>query len=87
MRLGSLEKHTDGFKLAEIDLAMRGPGEVYGVKQSGIPDLKMASLGDTDLIKRVRNAAADLVMKDPDLEFHAPLKNRLKQLEDQAMIG
>ena len=87
MRLGSLEKNTDGFKLAEIDLAMRGPGEVYGVKQSGIPDLKMASLGDTDLIKRVRTAAADLVMKDPDLEFHEPLKNRLKQLEDQATIA
>jgi ATP-dependent DNA helicase RecG len=87
MRLGSLEKHTDGFKLAEIDLAMRGPGEVYGVKQSGIPDLKMASLGDTELIKRVRNAAASLVMKDPDLELHEPLKKRLKQLEDQAAIA
>ncbi|MBT5016126.1 ATP-dependent DNA helicase RecG [Candidatus Peregrinibacteria bacterium] len=86
-RLKSLEQNTDGFKLAEIDLAMRGPGEVYGVKQSGIPDLKMASLGDTDLIKRVRNAAADLVMKDPDLEFHQPLKTRLKQLEDQAAIA
>ncbi len=81
MRLGSLEKNTDGFKLAEIDLAMRGPGEVYGVKQSGIPDLKMASLGDTDLIKRVRNAAADLVVKDPDLEFHEPLKRALSRLE------
>lgn len=80
-RLNSLVKYSDGFKLAEIDLMMRGPGEVYGVKQSGIPDLKMASLSDTDLIKLVRHAAADLVMRDPELEFHEPLKIRLERLE------
>lgn len=86
-RLKSLEKHADGFKLAEIDLALRGPGEVYGVKQSGIPDLKMASLGDTELIKKVRDAAAGLVLRDPNLEFHATLKARFKQLEDETSIA
>lgn len=86
-RLKSLEKHSDGFKLAEIDLAMRGPGEVYGVKQSGIPDLKMASLGDMELIKRVRDAAGALILRDPDLEFHASLKKRFDQLETDACIA
>lgn len=81
-RLGSLVKYSCGFKLAEIDLAMRGPGEVYGVKQSGIPDLKMASLGDADLIAAVRHAVADLIVKDPDLEFHEPLKRKLEAMQE-----
>ena len=76
-RLGALVKYSDGFKLAEIDLAMRGPGEVYGVKQSGIPDLKMASLGDGKLIAAVRKAVADLIVKDPDLEFYPKLREKL----------
>ena len=55
-RLKALVEHSSGFKLAEIDLLLRGPGEIYGVKQSGIPDLKMASLGDAELIHRGRSA-------------------------------
>ncbi|MFA6435579.1 MAG: ATP-dependent DNA helicase RecG [Candidatus Gracilibacteria bacterium] len=80
-RLGSLVKYSNGFKLAEIDLALRGPGEVYGVKQSGIPDLKMASLSDTELVRTVREAAAQLVLKDPDLHENASLKAKLDQLK------
>jgi len=80
-RLNSLVKHSSGFKLAEIDLMMRGPGEVYGVKQSGIPDLKMASLGDTELVREVSEAAMDLISKDPHLEMHPVLANRLARLE------
>ncbi|MBU2524198.1 ATP-dependent DNA helicase RecG [Patescibacteria group bacterium] len=56
-RLKAMVNHTSGFKLAEIDLELRGPGEVYGVRQSGIPDLKMASLSDIELIKLAREAA------------------------------
>jgi ATP-dependent DNA helicase RecG len=76
-----LVKYSNGFKLAEIDLALRGPGEVYGVKQSGIPDLKMASLSDTELVRTVREAAAQLVLKDPDLHENASLKAKLDQLK------
>ncbi|MBI5754886.1 ATP-dependent DNA helicase RecG [Candidatus Peregrinibacteria bacterium] len=56
-RLSALERHHDGFKLAEIDMEIRGPGEIYGVRQSGIPDLKMASLTDRELLLRARAQA------------------------------
>ena len=51
-RLAAMVQHQSGFALAEIDLTMRGPGELYGVRQSGIPDLKMASLTDAHTISK-----------------------------------
>jgi len=62
-RLEALLKTNDGFKLAEMDLKIRGPGEFIGTKQSGIPDLAMASLADMSLIKQAR-AEAKLILKD-----------------------
>lgn len=61
--LQALLKTNDGFKLAEMDLKIRGPGEFTGTKQSGIPDLAMASLADMNLIKQAR-AEAKLVLKN-----------------------
>jgi ATP-dependent DNA helicase RecG len=55
--------HTDGFMLAEIDLKLRGPGEVYGVRQSGMPDLKVANLMNGILLDRVRKAAEAFLKK------------------------
>lgn len=49
-----MERTNDGFELSEIDLELRGPGEVYGVRQSGIPDLKLAKLTDINLVYEVR---------------------------------
>ena len=85
-RLGSLVKYSSGFKLAEIDLALRGPGEVYGVKQSGIPDLKMASLGDAELVRTVRRAATELIVEDPELVNFPEITSRLARL-DESMVG
>ena len=56
-RLLELEKSTDGFYLAEVDLKMRGPGEIYGALQHGALDLRIASLSDTKLIARARKDA------------------------------
>ncbi|MFH0838347.1 MAG: ATP-dependent DNA helicase RecG [Patescibacteria group bacterium] len=56
-RLKAMTDHTDGFMLAEIDMRLRGPGEVYGVRQSGMPDLKIANLMNGILLDRVRKAA------------------------------
>lgn len=77
-RLKALESTIDGFKLSELDLEMRGPGEIYGFKQSGIPDLKMASLGDTKLIQRARQQAAKMVVFDPELEKFPKLREKME---------
>jgi ATP-dependent DNA helicase RecG len=50
-RLGFMETCRDGFALSEKDLELRGPGEVYGTRQSGLPDLKIASLADVEIIE------------------------------------
>lgn len=73
-RLKAMTDHTDGFMLAEIDLKLRGPGEVYGVRQSGIPDLKIANLMNGVLLDRVRKAAELIVEKDTDLNKYPTLK-------------
>ncbi len=56
-RLTAFARTQNGFELAEADLKLRGPGEVFGARQSGMPDLKMASLLDVRLLKRTRTAA------------------------------
>lgn len=53
-RLKALEKTNDGFEISEIDMQLRGPGEVYGVRQSGVPDLKLASIMDLEKIYEIR---------------------------------
>jgi ATP-dependent DNA helicase RecG len=66
VRLQALVDTTDGFKLAEVDLELRGEGELLGTRQSGLPDLKFASLTrDRSLIARAKRWAADLASIDP----------------------
>jgi len=60
-RLKFFENHHDGFKLAEKDLEMRGPGEVYGTEQSGMMNLRLAKLTDYELIKKARLAAQNTI--------------------------
>lgn len=59
-RLLAMEKGISGFELAELDLSLRGPGEIFGLKQSGIPELKIASWTDIDLIKKAKEVAEEL---------------------------
>ena len=56
-----MQNHSSGFDLAELDLAMRGPGEVYGIKQSGLPDLKMANLADIEMVEKARQWAENML--------------------------
>ncbi|MBU1992885.1 DNA helicase RecG, partial [Patescibacteria group bacterium] len=81
-RLGAMTKYSSGFKLAEIDLQLRGPGEIYGVRQSGIPDLKMASLTDYATIKKARDEAAKIIEKDPELDAYPELKEKLTEIDE-----
>ncbi len=66
-RLRAIEELTDGFALAEKDLELRGPGEFFGTRQSGLPDLKMARLSDTHLLEIARREAHLIFEKDPGL--------------------
>ncbi len=83
-RMKAMVDYTDGFKLAEIDLELRGPGEVYGVRQSGIPDLKMASLSDQELVHKAREAAEKVLEVDPGLEEYVGLRKFL--VDDEAEV-
>jgi len=65
--LKAIEEIHDGFKLAEKDLSMRGPGEFFGTRQSGLPDLKMARISDVTLLEKARSEANCLFQKDPEL--------------------
>jgi len=67
-RLDIIEKTQDGFELAEEDLRLRGPGEFFGTRQSGLPDLRMAKLSDVALLELARSEAIRLFEKDPSLE-------------------
>ncbi len=62
-RLKAMERTNNWFELAEIDLELRWPGEVYGVKQSWVPDLKVADLRDLELISQIREDIEELVLK------------------------
>jgi len=69
-RIEVMIRTNDGFEIAETDLQLRGPGDIEGTMQSGIPfDLKIADLGkDGQLIEYVRRIAEDILAKDPLLE-------------------
>jgi ATP-dependent DNA helicase RecG len=85
MRLQTLVEHSDGFKLAEQDLAMRGPGDFFGTRQSGLPLLKMAQMGDSVALHAARTAAADLLARDPDLV--QPEHQLLRQQKERYWSG
>lgn len=81
-RLEAMTKYNDGFSLAKIDLRLRGAGELYGLGQSGFPELKIASLFDYENIKQAAQEATSLVARDPDLTKHELLKAKLGEWEE-----
>jgi ATP-dependent DNA helicase RecG len=94
VRLRAMEKTTDGFKIAEEDLELRGPGEFFGIRQSGLPDFRVAHIiRDTPILIEARKEAFRLVQEDPELvqPSHAGLKQilvkRWKGRMELATIG
>ncbi len=82
-RLKVLTQTTDGFRIAEEDLKLRGPGDFFGKRQHGLPQLHIADLaGDTGLLKEAQEAAKALLRSDPALEApeHQPLKEQIRRL-------
>jgi len=76
-RLRAMVASQDGFELAEKDLKLRGPGDLTGQRQWGIPDFVMASLKDIELIEKTRTAAKEILQKDPELKKFPFLRERL----------
>lgn len=83
-RLKIIESTRDGFLLAEEDLKLRGPGEFFGTRQSGLPDLRVAQLGDVRILEQARRAATELFQKDPALTQpeHQLLAERVREFWD-----
>jgi len=78
-RLAAMVRTTDGFELADEDLRLRGEGTLFDVKQSGLPDLKLARLAeDVDLVRRARARAFTLIERDPELRAHPTLMAELR---------
>lgn len=78
-RLQLFASTSDGFEIAEADLRFRGPGELYGVAQSGFGNLRVASLLDYKMIKLARAEASKILQQDPDLDSHAVLRKKVAQ--------
>jgi len=85
-RLDIIERIQDGFELAEEDLRLRGPGEFFGTRQSGLPDLRMAKLSDVPLLELARSEAIRLFENDPNLEEpeHSLLAKELARVWPEA---
>ena len=81
-------KHTDGFKISEVDLEIRGPGDLMGTKQSGIINFKIADLiKDNKILVRAREEVKSLLEEDYDQSKpkNILIKNRLQSYESQKM--
>jgi len=82
-RLKILEKNSDGFKVAEKDLAIRGPGDFLGTRQSGLPDIAMENIANVKLIQISREEAQKLLSSDPRLNRHPILRTVLAKFEEK----
>jgi len=82
-RLKAIESAQSGFDLAERDLEIRGPGDFIGVRQSGLPDLAIASLTNLKLIEETREAAKKFLVEDPNLKNYPLLAKRVSEFQTQ----
>ncbi|MFA5086512.1 MAG: ATP-dependent DNA helicase RecG [Candidatus Paceibacterota bacterium] len=82
-RLEAMIKYDSGFKLSEIDLKLRGPGDFFGVRQWGLPDFAMDALKDIKKVKFARDAAEKIF---PQLEKHPLLSRRLEAFEEKVHL-
>ena len=77
-RIGTMVETNDGFKIAETDLRLRGPGDLMGTRQSGVLDLQLADLSkDGEILQLARTAAIELLREDPELNQYPTLKQQL----------
>lgn len=82
-RLNAMVNCHDGFQLAEIDLKLRGPGEMFGRNQSGFPDLAMTALKDTKMLKNIQNEAKLLFATNPDFKKYPLFLQKYKEFVEK----
>jgi len=80
-RLRELEKSNDGFYLAEVDMTLRGPGEIYGKRQSGALNLQIATLADTELIAKAQKAAKWFIESGEDITAYKDLNSQVQHYQ------
>ena len=80
-RLSAMEKTTDGFKIAEEDLKLRGPGEFLGTRQSGLPDISMEHLTNVALIEIAHDYAVEILQNSPNLAEYPLLQRELGKFQ------
>lgn len=84
-RIQTMVRTNDGFEIADVDLQLRGPGDLLGVQQSGVLDFKIADLAqDSHILQAARAAAQCIIKEDPSLSLphHLPVKNQLARLSN-----
>jgi ATP-dependent DNA helicase RecG len=78
--LSSFASTSDGFKVAELDLRLRGPGEFFGIRQHGIPNFRFADIVEhSDLLVMARRDAMELLSEDPELSEHQRLAEEIER--------
>ena len=82
-RLKALVECNNGFELAQKDLEIRGPGQLYGSQQWGVPDVAMEGMLNIFLVEKTRAAAKEILEKDPELKNHPLLDERVKRFKSQ----
>lgn len=80
-RLGALVKSNSGFDIAEKDLALRGPGQFFGNRQSGLPDITMANIANVKLIEISKKYSDEILQNDPDLKNNPLLAQEVEYLK------
>ncbi|NTU66898.1 MAG: ATP-dependent DNA helicase RecG [Candidatus Moranbacteria bacterium] len=82
-RLRVMEETTDGFRISERDLELRGPGQFFGRVQSGLPDIAMENLANMKLIRISREEAKGIVSEDPQLKKHPALRDAIRKFQEE----
>lgn len=80
-RLMTMKKYSDGFKIADTDLKLRGPGDFFGSRQHGLPELKIADMvEDMDTLQNAQECAKSILRNDFSLSKHPALKNQMNKM-------
>ena len=82
-RLGIIKSTTDGFKISEEDLKLRGPGDFFGNRQNGLPAFKIANIfADIDIVREAKNCVTEILQNDPTLSLsqNEPIKKEANRI-------